>query len=160
MQPLVKLFNDEIDVYQLDGKINFNIESIEDGLIFISKEDVEERIGYKLEQMMYLTESYKIFDFLVTIDYEFSGGWDLLRLLESDQGIFFNFVNLDLPIPWRVIGFFILDRDNSYGIIFDHLFKKLSCCYINYIFCFACGRSTKEVLKNKNEGVEGSFQLH
>lgn len=91
----------EIESYQYDLHINFDLEYIESGLPFF--EELEEDIVNRLEAIMYLTKSYVIFDILCNkFNLSLFGTRELLFFINNEEdGIFFNHINLRLPIEWR-----------------------------------------------------------
>ncbi|HVX01339.1 MAG TPA: hypothetical protein VHA52_13030 [Candidatus Babeliaceae bacterium] len=141
MDPLIEdLIADvelEIESYQYDLSVNVDLKRIESGLPFFEELE-EDTIINKLEAIMYLTKSYVIFDTLCNrFNLSLYGTKELLFLIENEEdGIFFNHINLKLPIEWRVIGYYIL-RD-IYGEMYKDLLRNLEMETLTEIFLFSC----------------------
>ncbi|HVX01338.1 MAG TPA: hypothetical protein VHA52_13025 [Candidatus Babeliaceae bacterium] len=131
---------EEINLYQFDGEINFDIQFIESGLYLLT-EELDEIISFKLEAIMYLTESFKIFAFLCKIEHDFKGDVELRKLLEKGHDVFFMYVQHMLSDAWRVIGFFILSNNNrtKYKKLCQDFLHGLNTEELSLIFAFACG---------------------
>lgn len=129
---------EEINLYQFDGEINFDIQFIESGLHLLT-EELDENIFSKLEAIMYLTESFKILNYLDRIDHHYSGCVELCRSLEVRDGIFFTYMHPRLTTAWRIIGFFISSKGgDTYERIYRDLLSDLDSEGISEVFTFAC----------------------